>query len=236
VVRNLGVSFAGVVGLRDVDLELHTSEVVGLIGPNGAGKSTLLNLITGYVRPGIGSIFVDGTDITRWGPARTARIGVARTFQSVRTFRNLSVTENLEVAALGVGLRPVAAATRAAHLIEQFELGSVAHVAAGSLSYGLERRVGISRALATHPKYVLLDEPAAGMNDAERDELGRLLAALPSTWGCGVLVIEHDLDLILGLCGRVHVLDSGETIYEGSAAGLFDSPVVRSAYLGSEVA
>ena len=167
--RAAGVSrsFEGVRALRDVTLELHRHEVVGLIGPNGAGKSTLVNVLTGFDFPDEGAVELEGRDVTRWRPHKRGRTGLSRTFQHSRSFRNLTVRENVEVAALGVGARPREARRRAETLLESLQLVPYADAPAGSLPHGDERRLGVARALATEPRFVLMDEPAAGLPEAE---------------------------------------------------------------------
>src|SRR5947208_1514291 len=160
-------SFEGVHALQNVTLELHRHEVVGLIGPNGAGKTTLVNLMTGFDRPTTGRIELDDDDVTSWSPHRRGRAGLARTFQYSRSFGSLSVRENVEVAALGVGAGPRAARQRADSILDLLGLSAYAGGAASALAHGVERRLGVARALATEPRYVLMDEPAAGMPEAE---------------------------------------------------------------------
>jgi branched-chain amino acid transport system ATP-binding protein len=167
-------SFEGVEALRDVTLELHRGEVVGLIGPNGAGKSTLVNILTGFDRPSAGTVELEGRDVTRWKPNRRGRAGLARTFQHSHAFRALSVRENVEVAAIGAGSSPRTARDRAQELLELLGLAKNAGGPAAALAQGDERRLGVARALATNPRFVLLDEPAAGLPDAEA--LARLAA------------------------------------------------------------
>ena len=156
-------SFEGVHALRDVTLELGRAEIAGLIGPNGAGKSTLVNVLSGFDRPTSGTIELEGRDVTHWSPSRRGRQGLSRTFQHSHAFRSLSVRENLEVAALGVGAASREARLRASELLETLGLSAQAEAPAGTLAQGDERRLGVARALATRPSFVLLDEPAAGL-------------------------------------------------------------------------
>jgi branched-chain amino acid transport system ATP-binding protein len=198
-------AFEGVHALDGVDLELRRGEVVGLIGPNGAGKSTLVNLLTGFDFPTEGAIELEGRDVTNWSPHRRGRAGLARTFQHGHAFRSLPVRENVEVAALGVGASPREARARAAELLEQLDLGAYADVAAGALAAGDERRLGVARALATVPRFVLMDEPAAGLPEAEVPALAAVVRAV-CDGGAGVLLIDHNMALVTEACDRITVL------------------------------
>jgi ABC-type branched-subunit amino acid transport system ATPase component len=231
--RGVHVRFDGVHALAEIDLTLGAGEVVGLIGPNGAGKTTLVNVLSGFQRPTEGSVRLDGADITRWAPHRRGRAGIGRTFQSVRVFPGLTVLENLEAAAYGVGLRRRAATRTAGELLELVDLQAVAAAPAGALAYGQERRLGIARALAATPRFLLLDEPAAGLNEQESDELLALLRGIRDERGCALLVIEHDMRLIMRLCERLQVLDHGRTIAAGPPAEVAADAAVLEAYLGS---
>jgi branched-chain amino acid transport system ATP-binding protein len=226
--------FAGLRALHEVSLELATGEILGLIGPNGSGKTTLINIISGLLPATAGRVTLDGVTITGLPAHRVARSGIARTFQSVRLFRGLTVRENVEVAALGMGVRRGEARHRADQLIEEFGLAPWSNVLAGTLPYGRERSLEMARALATGASFLLLDEPAAGLDEEEGDALLTLLAAMPAARGCGMLVIDHDMRLIMRLCRRLHVLASGRTIATGSAEEIRRSPTVIKAYLGSE--
>lgn len=232
--RGVGVSFRGLVALADVDLELRPSEIVGLIGPNGAGKTTLLNAVTGYARPDTGEVLVGGRNVTGSAPHRLARMGVARTFQSVRVFPRLTVEENVVVGALAVGESRRRAAATAADALAEFGLYDKRGVRAGSLPYGEERRLSLARALATRPRFLLLDEPAAGLNEVETSQLTQELATLPEKFGCGLLVVEHDMRLIMRLCSRLHVLAHGRTIAAGSPHEVRNSEEVVRSYLGHQ--
>src|SRR5581483_1502941 len=171
-------SFEGVQALREVTLELRRGEVLGLIGPNGAGKSTLVNVLSGFDRPTQGRVLFEGRDITRWRASRRGRNGLARTFQHSHAFRGLTVRENVEVSALGAGLSPGKAARRAGDVLELLGLDAHADVPAAALAHGDERRLGVARALATEPRYVLLDEPAAGLPEAEVPEFAAVVRSL----------------------------------------------------------
>jgi branched-chain amino acid transport system ATP-binding protein len=218
--------------LRDVTLELHRHEVVGLIGPNGAGKSTLVNVLTGFDVPDDGVVELDGRDITRWSPHRRGRHGLARTFQHSRSFRGLSVRENVEVAALGAGASTRAARRRADELLGRLRLTPYATAAAGSLAHGDERRLGVARALATEPSFVLLDEPAAGLPEAEVPDFAAVIRSVRDDHDAGVLLIDHNMALVMDVCDRIQVLDHGATLAEGTPTEIRGNIDVASAYLG----
>ncbi|MBM3482809.1 MAG: branched-chain amino acid ABC transporter ATP-binding protein/permease [Alphaproteobacteria bacterium] len=228
------VRFGGLAAVDRVTLSVGRREIVGLIGPNGAGKTTIVNVITGFQKPTQGKVVIGGVDVTNLPPHAIGRKGLARTFQAVRLYPDMPVRENLEVAAVGVGLSRVAAGQRAASILDWMEFSHKADARANTLPYGDERRVGIGRALAMAPRYVLLDEPAAGMSDAECDELMRLISRIPQRFGCGVLLIEHNMRVIMGVCDRIHVIDSGRTITEGTPQQIQRDPEVIRAYLGSK--
>jgi branched-chain amino acid transport system ATP-binding protein len=225
-------SFEGVHALREVTLELGRGEVVGLIGPNGAGKSTLVNVLTGFDRPTSGVVELEGRDVTRWKPNRRGRAGLARTFQHSHAFRALSVRENVEVAALGVGASPAEARRRAEELLELLGLTKSSDAAADGLAQGDERRLGVARALATNPRFVLLDEPAAGLPEAEVSDFAGAVRTVRDEHGAGVLLIDHNMALIMELCDRIHVLDQGRTLAEGTPVDIRANLDVAAAYLG----
>jgi branched-chain amino acid transport system ATP-binding protein len=225
-------SFEGVQALRDVTLELRPGEVVGLIGPNGAGKSTLVNVLSGFDRPTSGSVELDGRDVTRWPPHRRGRHGLARTFQHSHAFRSLSVRENVIVAALGAGAGARRAAARADELLGVLGLARYADAPAAALAHGDERRLGVARALATEPRFVLLDEPAAGLPEAEVPEFTAVTRSVRDDHGVGVLLIDHNMSLIMDVCDRIHVLDQGTTLAEGPPADIRANLDVAAAYLG----
>jgi len=218
--------------LREVTLELRRSEIVGLIGPNGAGKSTFVNVVTGFDRPTSGTIELEDRDITRWTPNRRGRHGLARTFQHGHAFRSLSVRENVEVAALGAGARFREAQRRAAELLDALRLSADADRAASELAHGDERRLGVARALATDPRFVLLDEPAAGLPEAEVPDLAAVVRSVCDDHGAGVLLIDHNMALIMEICDRIHVLDRGRTLAEGTPGEIRENLDVAAAYLG----
>jgi len=210
---------------------LHRGEIVGLIGPNGAGKSTLVNVLSGFDRPSSGTVELEGRDVTRWRPSRRGRAGLARTFQHSHAFRSLSVRENVEVAALGAGTSPRGARARAEELLDAIGLGANADAPADTLAQGDERRLGVARALATEPRFVLLDEPAAGLPEAELPALAEVVGAVRDR-DAGVLLIDHNMALIMEICDRIHVLDQGRTLAEGAPADIRANLDVAAAYLG----
>jgi branched-chain amino acid transport system ATP-binding protein len=218
--------------LRGVTLQLHRHEVVGLIGPNGAGKSTLVNVLTGFDFPEEGTVELEGTDITRWSPHRRGRAGLARTFQHSRSFRELTVRENVEVSALGSGVAPREARRRDDDLLGSLQLERYAEAAAGSLPHGDERRLGVARALATGPRFVLMDEPAAGLPEAEVPAFAAVVRAVRDEHDAGVLLIDHNMALVMDVCDRIQVLDHGATLAEGTPREIRDNLDVASAYLG----
>jgi branched-chain amino acid transport system ATP-binding protein len=225
-------SFAGVEALRGVTLELARGEVVGLIGPNGAGKSTLVNVLSGFDRPTGGSVELQGRDVTAWSAHRRGRHGLARTFQHSHAFRALSVRENVEVAALGAGAPARRAAHRAQRLLELLGLDGYADMPASALAHGDERRLGVARALATEPSFVLMDEPAAGLPEAEVPDFAAVVRSVRDDHGAGVLLIDHNMALIMDVCDRIHVLDQGTSLAEGTPTEIRANLDVAAAYLG----
>ncbi len=227
------VHIRGVKALDGVDFTLRRREILGLIGPNGAGKTTLVNVLSGFQRPTAGCVVLDGEDITSWTSSEIARAGLVRTFQDVRLFPNLTVFENVEAAAVANG-----ASRRQAHavswqLLARLRLDQRASLAAAGLAHGDQRRLAIARALAARPVFLLLDEPAAGLDEGESTELVVALAAIRDECGVGLLVIEHDMRLIMQLAERIQVLDHGKTIAVGTPAQIQSDSAVLSAYLGS---
>jgi branched-chain amino acid transport system ATP-binding protein len=225
-------SFEGVRALQDVTLELHRHEVVGLIGPNGAGKSTLVNVLTGFDSPTSGSVELAGRGITRWSAHRRARAGLARTFQHSRSFRDLTVRENVEVAALGVGAGTRRARRRADELLELLGLQAHERAPAGVLAHGDERRLGVARALATRPRFVLVEEPAAGLPEAEVPDFASVVRSVRDAHEAGVLLIDHNMALVMSVCDRIVVLDQGRTLADGTPAEIRGNLDVAAAYLG----
>ncbi len=225
-------SFEGVRALDGVTTEVRRTEVVGLIGPNGAGKSTLVNVLSGFDAPTSGTVELDGEDVTRWPAHRRGRAGLARTFQHSRSFRNLTVRENVEIAAIGTGTGPREARRRADELLELLGLDGRADAAASSLPHGDERRLGVARALASEPRYVLMDEPAAGLTEAEVPAFAAVVRAVRDDHEAGVLLIDHNMALIMDVCDRIQVLDQGRVLAEGTPADIRANLDVAAAYLG----
>ena len=234
MLRAIGVSrsYDGVDALVDVHLELGRQEVVGLIGPNGAGKTTLVNVITGFDFPTTGSVELEGREITRWSPQRRGRAGLARTFQQGHAFRGLTVRENVEVAALGVGASGRDSRVRATQLLVALGLAARAEEPAVSLPHGDERKLGVARALATEPRFVLMDEPAAGLTETEVPGLAAVVRSVRDNHGAGVLLIDHNVTLMFDVCDRIQVLDEGRTLAEGTPDEIRRNIDVANAYLG----
>ncbi len=226
------VRFSGLTAVSNVSLRVQRHQVFGLIGPNGAGKTTLVNCLTGFQIPTSGRALLGGEDSSGWSPSHFRKAGVARTFQAGRLFRDMTILENVEVTAVGLGLSRRQAHRHAMDMLRWVGLADKAHFVAGALPYTDERRVGIARAMVLPPAFVLLDEPAAGMSDAECDELMHLIAALPKEFSCGVLLIEHNMRVIMGVCDRIHVLDCGRTIAEDTPQEIRSNAAVIAAYLG----
>jgi branched-chain amino acid transport system ATP-binding protein len=231
--EGITVRFEGLTAVDGVSFELAPGEIVGLIGPNGAGKTTCVNALSGFQDVTEGSVEVDGTPITELSPEKRARLGVVRTFQGARLFTDLSVLENAEVSGVGIGLRRAAARERALEMLEIVGMGDLAEARAGDITTGQERRLQVARAMAMAPRYLFLDEPAAGLNEEETDELIEVIELLPERLSCGVLLIEHDMRVIMGSCGRIVVLDQGKVIKVGSPAEVRADQRVIDAYLGS---
>ena len=234
-VEGVTVDFQGLRAIEKVSLSLAPGEILGLIGPNGAGKTTLVNVLTGFQTPTEGRVRLAGADITLWPAFKRSRAGLARTFQSVLLFKGLSVMENIEAGAVAVGLDREAARKRALDIIEWLGLGAVGARVAGTLPFGSERRVGIGRAIAMRPAFLLMDEPAAGLNDSECAGLEQVIRLVRQEIGCGILLIEHRMPLVFSLCDRIHVLEQGRSIAAGTPGEIRADPRVRQAYLGEEV-
>ena len=234
-VRDLTKDFGGLRAVDGVGFSLRRGEILGLIGPNGSGKTTTINLITGLLTITSGSVAADGREMAGWPPHRIARAGLARTFQVVKLFKDFSVIENVEVAAMSARkLRRAEARERAEAALALAGITHLADLPARILPQGEERRTEIARALATDPTFLLLDEPGAGLNDAEVDVLLPTLLRIRQERGCGILIVDHDMRLIMGLCDRIHVLNYGRTIAEGRPEEIRREPAVIEAYLGAE--
>jgi len=233
----LSVAFAGLKALSDVDLTITPGQITGLIGPNGAGKTTLVNVLTGFQSPTGGAVSLNTAsaklNLHGLKPHEIRRKGIARTFQGGRLFRDLAVIDNLEVTGVGLGQSRSKARAEAAAMLDWIGIGALQDRIAGTLPYTDERRVAIGRALIGKPAYILLDEPAAGMSGPEAADLAALIRRIASEIGCGVLLIEHNVGLVLSLCDHIVVLDSGVVIETGDPAAIKASEKVRHAYMGT---
>ncbi len=231
--RGVSVSFAGLRALAGIDLTVRPGQIVGLIGPNGAGKTTLVNVLTGFIAPTGGEVRLDGRPVDARGADGFRRCGIARTFQGGRLFRELNVLDNVAATGIGLGMSRGAASAEAMRILERLGLAHAARTVAGTLPYTDERRVGIARALVGRPRYLLLDEPAAGMSEHEAADLRTLIRGIAADIDCGVLLIEHNVRLVLATCAHVVVLDTGEVIEAGGPHRIQHSERVRHAYMGT---
>ena len=244
---NLGISFGGLRAVDDVNMEIKDGELIGLIGPNGAGKTTIFNLLTGVYKPTDGDISLNGISINKKNTPQIVALGVARTFQNIRLFKNLSVLDNVKMA-LNSSMKyntfeaifrlprfwkeEKEITDKALDLLDIFDMAEMANVISGNLSYGQQRKLEIARALATNPKLLLLDEPAAGMNPNETKELMNTISFIRNKFNIAILLIEHDMDLVMGICERLYVLNFGKVIASGLPDEIQNNKEVVAAYLG----
>jgi branched-chain amino acid transport system ATP-binding protein len=241
VAEHVTVEFGGNRALFDVDIDVRAGEITGLIGPNGAGKTTLFNVITGLLTPATGRIVFDGRDVSRLDTHRRARLGIARTFQRLELFTDLSVRDNLRVAGeirntwsgIGRGARRVGVTAETERVLDLIGLTGVADAAVSTIPTGTARVVELGRALMIQPRVLLLDEPASGQTEEETKEFETLLRRLVKEDGLTVLLVEHDMALVMKVCDRIHVLDFGQVIAVGSPDVVRADPLVRDAYLGA---
>ncbi|MFJ5769699.1 ABC transporter ATP-binding protein [Psychrobacillus sp. NPDC093180] len=249
-VKNTGIQFGGLKAVQNLNMVLNQGELVGLIGPNGAGKTTSFNLLTGVYVPTEGDILFNGERINGLPPFKVTRKGVSRTFQNIRLFNELSVLDNVKVAYHSIAKHSIISSIlrlpshfsgekemeeKSIEFLKIFNLDKYKDELAKNLPYGQQRRLEIARALAANPKLLLLDEPAAGMNPQETKDLMELIAFIRNKFDLTILLIEHDMNLVMGVCERIYVLDHGQLLAEGSPEVIRNHPKVIEAYLGEEV-
>ena len=247
--RHLGIEFGSLKAVDDFNLTIGKTEIAGLIGPNGAGKTTVFNLITKVYEPTCGAILINGHDLHGLKIAQATKLGIARTFQNIRLFDNMTVEENVRIGlhnsikydmVSGIlrlpryWIQENKQHERALELLHIFDMEKLADERAGSLPYGVQRRLEILRALATNPKLLLLDEPAAGMNPRETEELMGNIVKIRDEFGIAILLIEHDMNLVMGICEGICVLNFGRVIAKGTASEIQANPAVIEAYLGKK--